>query len=459
MPRIVAFHCPHCGAALSVDADDRDVACKFCQVKSVIHRTVERPMPQPPWQGAPPAPMPPPWPGPPPGMMPVPERTGGGVAVFVVAAMGVLVLLGTMVAVFLLSSSAPSSGPRSSPPTPGPDASEPSPTKTPSYAFAEGHFGAFPSFVDGNGDGTLDVLLLAGFPAKLHLFDGRSGELSWTASLDGATWARHVAVAESRVLVSGDVTLSLLDAATGKQLVRATLSDKVRRLCAPSGGKLRVLVEDDSVDTVDPSTGAVKSEAKGARCDDLFTARGLVDDTQRRHYPVSYLDPAFGALRCGNIQVSGTWNYLRRDPCGAALRMDEAKLGELAPSAIVPLGGGHLLLGRKARGRRTPMIGYAKGSKLEWSETLSSAEPGELPEAEANRVALHGSLLGAVYPGPKGERLALFDTSSGKRIHDLELPAPIHTIRSRGDGKLVLVAKDRVLLVDRSGKLASLLGP
>lgn len=458
MPRIVAFHCPHCGAALSVDADDRDVTCKFCQVKSVIHRTVERTMPQPPWPGTTPAPMPPPWPGPPPGMMPTQAPSTGGAAVIVVAVVGVLVLLGTIAAVFLLSSSAPRTGPRSSPPALGPDASEPSQPNAPRYAFAEGHFGAFPSFVDANRDGTLDVLLLAGFPAKLHLFDGKNGELLWAAPFDAASWARHVAVAESRVLVSGDVTLSLLDPATGKEVAKATLNDKVRRLCAPSGGRLRVLVEDDSVDTVDPSSGAVKSEAKGARCDDLFSARGLVDDTERRHFPVSYLDPELGALRCGNIQVSGTWNYLRRDPCGAALRMNEAKLGELAPSAIVPMRGGHLLLGRKARGKRTPMIGFAKGSALEWSETLSKAEPAELPEADASRVALHGALLGAVYPGPKGERLALFDTNTGRRTHDLELPLPIHAMRSRGDGKLVLVGKDRVLLVDASGRLETLVG-
>jgi hypothetical protein len=446
MPRIVAFNCPHCGAALSVDADDRDVTCKFCQVKSVIHRTVERPMPQPPW------------PGPPPGMMPTQVPSTGGGAVIVVAVVGVLVLLGTMAAVFLLSSAPSPDRPASMPGgvVATPELALP---QTPKYAFAEGHHGAFPSFVDANRDGTLDVLLLAGFPAKLHLFDGENGKLLWTASLDGSSWARHVAVAESRVLVSGDVTLSLLDPATGKEVAKATLNDKVRRLCAPSGGRLRVLVEDDSVDTVDPSSGAVKSEAKGTRCDDLFGARGLLDDTERRHYPVGYLDPTLGALRCGNIQVSGTWNYLRRDPCGAALRMDEKKLGELEPSAIVPMRGGHFLLGRKARGKRTPMIGFAKGGTMEWSETLSKAEPSELPEADATRVAFHGSLLGAVYPGPKSDRLAIFDTSTGKRMHDLALPLPIHSIRSRSDDKFVLVGKDRVLLVDASGKLATLVGP
>jgi hypothetical protein len=446
MPRIVAFHCPHCGAALSVDADDRDVTCKFCQVKSVIHRTVERPMPQPPWPGPPPAPM------------PAQTSSGGGAAIVVVAAVGMLVLAGAGAAFWLLSS-APGPGPRSSPPSVA--VADPLPTKpeAPSYEFASTQDGGLPLFVDANRDGTLDVLVQSGYPKRLLAFDGASGRPLWTTSLEGAGFSTHVAVAESRVVVASDVSVELLDASTGKRSARATLNDKARRLCAPSAGKLRVHLFDNSVDTIDPSTGAVSSEAKGARCDDLYTARGLVEETERRHYPVVHLDPALGGLRCGGIQVRGTWNYLRPDPCGPALRMSEAKLGELEPSAIVPMRGGHLLLGRKARGKRTPMIGFAKGGALVWSETLSKAEPADLPEGDANRVALYESLLGAVYPGPKGDRLALFDTGTGKRTHDLELPAPIHAIRSRGDGKLVLVGKHQILLVDGSGKLTTLLGP
>jgi hypothetical protein len=453
MPRIVAFTCPHCGAALSVDADDRDVTCRFCQVTSVVHRTVQQPAPAPPVGGQPwpPTPMP----------MPAPARSTGGAAVFVVAGVSVLLLLGTLAGVFLLSSQrgSPSTTGKWYPPAEKTLVSEPTGPKTPTYAFAQGHHGDLPLFADANRDGTLDVLALAGFPAKLHAFDGQDGALLWTAAVDGASWARHVAVAESRVIVAGDVTLSLLDVATGKQLAKATLNDRVRRLCAPSGGKLRVLVEDDSVDVVDPANGVVTAEKKGARCDDLFTAKGVEEDTQRRHYPASHLDPALRALRCGNIRVSGTWNYLHPDPCGPALRIDGSKLADLEPDFVVPTEVGQLLIGRRARGRRTPMVGLVDKGTLRWSATLSTAEPAELPEGDARRVVLLGTHVAAVYPGPKGDHLALFDLRHGKRVRDVELPVSAHSLRARGDGKLVVVAKDRILLADRLGKLETLVGP
>ncbi|HTJ84652.1 MAG TPA: PQQ-binding-like beta-propeller repeat protein [Polyangiaceae bacterium] len=432
MSEAVTTRCPNCGAHLPIESGSAALTCKFCGVTSRAPAPPRAPTP--PWT--------PPTQGPivarP--VRPAPPRTAG---VVVLVAFASLVAVGAGAAILALRS-APTRA--FSPPEPvTAHAFVPAavPTTGPSLRFERG---ARPLVGDLDGDGAADILVRSS--TALIALDGKTGKERWRATPKAESYHSAMTRLGNKVLVSGDVSV---------EAFVATLADKVRHPCRGSGSKARFLLAGNDVAVLDIDSGAVTEEKKGAPCDDAVTDGPMEADVERRHFPVDFLPGDLQALSCGGVNVQGSFNYVSPDPCGPALRMSADALGEIDPDAAIPLDGGHVLVGRKRRGKKAPMAAYAKQGKLVWQSACSTDEPADLKEESADAVGFDGTRLAVGCSIGGAPHLVVFDAKSGKRISDAVLAAPAATVTALGDGRWLVMNDSRLWKVDERGASTALL--
>jgi hypothetical protein len=208
---------------------------------------------------------------------------------------------------------------------------------------------------------------------------------------------------------------------------------------------------------VDVGSGKITREKQGAACEDGRVDRSLADDVERRHFPVEYLPPELRALRCGGINVQGTYNYFFPDPCGPALRMGEAALSDLEADAVIPFDGGHLLIGRKRKARKAPMVGFAKQGAIVWQSVVSTDEPQDLIQASPDAAAFDGERVAIGAPMKSGPHLVVFDARTGSRVVDATLPEEASTVTAAANGAWIVVGSSKVVTVRADGTVATLL--
>lgn len=439
---VVGGHCPHCGAALDLSLAAREVRCSYCGKVSVVRpREAPRPVPH----------VPPPQPRPAPPPPPAPRSAAPALLALV------LVVGASMAAFFVMRKASTTRGPTT---TPAPKSASPvvaPPVATPPKV-ERGVRASFartrrPFVVDLDGDRVSDLVLRNG--DELFAYAGASGKRLWSAPAPSKGWPNFSFVREGRVLHVNEVGLTAFDGKTGKKLFGVALPDRPELPCAAPPGAARLLLAEDDVASVDLATGAITAEKRGAPCVELTSddPRGSV---RRKMFPVSFLPAELGALACGGVKVSGTYEYVRADPCLPALGMRDDDLGELSLRAAVPVaGGGHALFGTKKRGKRAAMVGLARARKLVWSAVASPIDPASLPEEGPERSAIDGAHVAIAYTTAAGANLAVLELETGRRVADVPLGGKALFVVGLG-GRFGAVLEERIVTVDAAGKVKTL---
>lgn len=464
MAALVPVQCPQCGAKVEVDPDMTQTTCRYCGTTSWVERPdVHRPKPPPNTRVIHLPPMPG-WEGPPPvtPLMPVRPIASGSNPAPIIAVVGVVVvmLIGGVLAFGMLGVK------RSAAPPVNANASAQvvaAPVLMPSKVERNFDRGGRPLIVDANGDGAEDAIVWESKAGKgvFLALDGKSGKALWTSPMYEAPHGHHsFDFAADRVLaVVRGVELKLLDLAKGTELRTITLDDNATRPCRAAEGTLRVLFESDEVAVIDTKSGQAKLEKKGATCDEENSDfENRPDDLRRRIFTPSFLPARLAGMKCGGVNVQGTYNYQVEDPCGPKLGISEDELGFDARAAAL-VDGGALLFGQKNRGRRVAMVARVANKKVAWSAAVSSAAPAAQPEEGADRVALRGqqiALLSSMGSGANQQDvLVVFDIASGKRLREIVLPSKGKFIAALGDRWLV-VSEKAIYAVNGAGQLTTL---
>jgi DNA-directed RNA polymerase subunit RPC12/RpoP len=447
---VVGGHCPHCGAALDLSLAAREVRCSYCGKVSVVRPRAE-PTPRPPPEQRPLAPQRP----------TLDQPAPRSAAPAAIAAL--LVVVGASIAAFLAMRKASSTnGAPSSRPASAASSAKAAPSAPPTGRVERGVRESFarasrPFVVDLDGDRVSDLVLRNG--EELLAYSGATGKKLWSAPTPTKGWPSFALVRDGRALYVSEVGLTAFDGKTGKKLFAATLPDRPELPCTAPAGKARLLMGDDTVAVIELEGGALTTEKRGAPCAEHTSDTMRGGSVRRRLFPVSFLPAELGALACGGVKVSGTYDYVYADPCLPALGLREDELGELSLRAVAPLGAGpragHVLFGTKRRGKRAAMVGVARGRKLVWAAVASPVDAADLPEEGPERSALDGAHVAMAYGTLAGANLAVFELETGRRVADVPLGGkPLHVVGL--GGRFGVVLDERIVAVDPTGKVKTL---
>jgi hypothetical protein len=428
---LVPVLCPHCGAKVDVDRDVTQTTCRYCGTVSWVQRPEAKQQP-----------------APPPNVrviyLPPPQLTKKPMWPIAIP----IVIAGILVPVVFLRANSASTPPKPSGPEHTAAATPPATPAPPPRPKLDFSRSGRPLVADANGDGTDDVVLWESGAGAFVAYDGKgSGALWKSEAVSAPSHFRAFSLLAGKSLVTvRDVELRVLDLASGKVARKITLEDKAVMPCRAPEGKLRLLLQSDEVAALDLADGSSKLEKKGAPCDEAASdVVNRMGSTLRRTHPVSFLPADVDALRCGGINVTGTYNYVVTDPCGPKLGLSEADFDTIKPQVAIDVDGGWLVLGRKAKGRNVAMLARVEKKKLVWSSPVSSSPAAEQPEESPERVAISGKRVGVLTQSGSGDRLAAFGAVENERQLDVALP---------GRGKLIAAAKNRWIVVTDDKLLA-----
>jgi outer membrane protein assembly factor BamB len=412
MARLVAAKCPNCGAALRLDPQAQWATCSYCATSSFIQV-----------QGRP-APAQPPGP-----LIVVEAPRGPNPALVAIPIAVALVLCGAGASMWSLLAgrrTAPSvavqtGGTRQSPRAPASRA-------TPDSVSSSDR----PLLTDVNADGESDAIVLVSryesgaTRTRFAACDGRSGEYRWVGEeLGRSAHQLKNAVFEGALLAADDAgRLSAYRTANGSKLWSIAVGDKVERFCeAPTPGRARIRIQDESLEDIELSTGtrskvSGKPDCKPANADERPRELG-----HPRTWKSEVMPPEIESYGCGSTRFMGTWNFVLEDRCGPKLKVDTERLAGMRPGSIGRHGAGYLIVGHKSPGSRIPMVGFARPGKLEWSSALPASEPLEFSEGSPTKLALSGGVVVLAYTYRSGSRAraTAFQIVSGSRLWDVEL--------------------------------------
>jgi hypothetical protein len=436
MVRLVGACCPNCGGQVKIDPTRDYVTCTYCGANAFIERADRRGT-RPPGEVA---------------VIVLPRDTGSKAGV-VVGAAALLLLVGVGSLIAWLRATGGPPAPPAPPPVPWvPGGPRPAPEGGPRYWI---NGSRRPLYADIDGDRITDFVLSfsvqsgGGSRYAYGAFRGQTGKLAWqTSDLGTAIHQCSAALAAGRLLVAsptGELTAYAL--ADGARQWTTTLGDQAMRFCREGDRGLRVLLSDDRALGLDLGTGRQSPTDAKAACED--TQRD--DELRTAPSPRGFRDESFGPEQvtwsCANTQVSGSYNFFVPDPCPRQLGSSSSAFGELQARGIVRTGPGWAVLGTRAAGTPSPMVGYVAGGRLQWSTALHPTNPLAANQGKPDGVVGRRYVV-ATYAlvSDRSRRAAGFALDSGKRLWDV--PVPLSSIdKMAGDDDAVAITDGRQVVV------------
>jgi len=238
MATVQSATCTHCGAPLPISPFPQTIRCPFCGREQLVRpQNTAPPAPRP----APPPPPVPHFPAPP----AAPPTAGSALIGFVILGAIVAAVGGALF--FRAKAGSPTSqgsGPGSGGIVPPGERLQWS-TSGPSVVPVAINADSIEDFV-----GRYHILDLKSSQQTTYIgaFDGKSFKRIWASesygTLSQAASCTHIAVAAGKVLVTDfRARAHILELATGKELKTIALTDKARRVCAPSDETTKVWIE------------------------------------------------------------------------------------------------------------------------------------------------------------------------------------------------------------------------
>lgn len=458
MAQIIPARCPHCGASLQVDPRADSATCAYCGTTSLLRSkgTVA------------------------PNGAPVIVVAGGGAK-----RMGlVLALLAIIVVAGLLGLSLMGSAPQRSVPAPvqvlapqhtiegHSDDAPISPADVDDTTRLEVErleTGRRPLLVDIDGDGAIDILVLARLHAGTRSWDaftafsGANGQLLW--SVDAPENARNIvaAVAPGWLLLltpTGQVSGHAL--ATGKQQWSTALGDRGLRFCAATEpDSVLVPTADERMLLLDLKTGKQAPTRPPASCKPLPGDQEFEDHDPRDRGDTRAPDGVTG-LHCGSVRVMGSDNFTVPDACRKRAGFDPDRLGGLVAHAMWQTPRGWLVIGVREPGTHTPLVARVQGKALAWKADVPEGNPLLASEGGPSPIVLAGDVIVAGYQVKAGPpRLTGFALEDGKRLWHIDAPGGKSIDRAAAaPGQVLIYAAGSIFVLDaKTGALLRTIGP
>jgi len=252
----------------------------------------------------------------------------------------------------------------------------------------------------------------------LVAIDAATGRERWRVSglgsyLDGHQ-STHAALAGQRIaLTDHTATLHVLDALSGKELSKLSLSDKANAVCPlPSGNRVLVSQVDERGLYVDLTSSKTEDAPTVRACWEVDPVTGRV--RQQNAFPA---DPDPSPRKAPGFE-------LRRSRWDATTGVAS---GVKAPGTAYPMAQGF-----------DPRTGTVR-----WTEPVYGGDKGSVRPDSNTQDALRRGIFVTVYgTGTKDWHLVALTASNGQRLWDVELPTPDQT----GDPNGITLSATRVYL-------------
>jgi hypothetical protein len=400
MPTPVALHCPTCGAPLPAAPAGAILRCEYCQHALNLQHTGPMPASAPPPFG--------PWAPPPAPLAPraAPTARPLGTKAFAIALVVVVVFV-VSVRVFIVVV-----GPGHLRSFPGGAPSRPAPA----LFWQDGNDP--PVVADINGDGVDDLTgaWRRGRSGEIHFgaLDGRTGRPLW--QLGPLAWQPGFARVGPRLLTVDNDGLHLRDPATGAELARPLIADRVRNLCAG------------------PS-------ALGQAWLQLANGQELLLDGASGR-----LTPAPRPRWCAMDRGACWSNGIARSDADCRWGNSVLPVADMRTQVVLAEGANVVGWGVRSPGSEVGMAaGYDTAGTLRWTRLLSD------PRADEGRVVTADLARGRFYAiytvGMSSLRLAVLDANTGVTLWD----ARLGTMPGFSGQNFLAVGANRVVVAHDAG--------
>jgi outer membrane protein assembly factor BamB len=314
---------------------------------------------------------------------------------------------------------------------------------------------------DATGDGAPDLVVSHSYNEGSTTryvyggFNGRTGEPLWRTDDFGSTIFQTTAAIDKDRLFIADSKGNLVAYALrdGKKQWQTSLGDKGERFCrAPEPDSVRVITADKRALVIDVRTGGQRPAA-----DNTKGACSILPGNERPNFspqPTGYPDGSgpFGveAWVCGSVRVMGDRNFTVQDSCGPKMKINLNVIQGMNVGSILREGEGWVLVGSRAPGTRSPMVGFVAKGKPVWTAIVPDGNPLEARAGTPSRVVIAGGLVVVPYGlEGHGSRVAAFALDSGRRAWDVALEKGMDSVEE-------LVASSDTVFVGANQRIAAL---